>query len=231
VTLPSTVKLPARKIWNQGKEINCCLSCALATCFEALYASQPALAPLFHYWWARADRRNPAPLTTSAGFLAGRMQGFCALELHNKEFTVAGASDSPSDRANLDGLKRRIGLDPQSGERLYYWLPRSDAAHYWRKALASKYPILLGIHPDTSYDKLEEETDTWIPSGGRTSQVGHAVAVLGYEDSPGRFIAQDSRGTAFAAGGQWYLPYELASSNAVSEAYAIGASPTKGLYG
>lgn len=230
MNLPPKVSLSARRIWCQGKEVNCCLSCALASCFEALDEGCPELAPLFHYWWARADRSTAEPLTPHEGFLAAQLKGFCKLPLHNKEFSLEGARAKPSEAANTDAASRALGAEPIFGQPLCCWLPRSDATRSWKKALALKYPILLGIYLDSSYWAMKDGTvDTWEDPGPGSPNSGHAVAVLGYDDDKGHFIAQDSRGSSFAKDGRWFIPYGVTSSNSIYGAYAIGASPLTGL--
>jgi hypothetical protein len=49
----------------------------------------------------------------------------------------------------------------------------------------------------------------------------HAVAILGTSAARSAFVVQDSRGSAFGAGGQWYLPYRHADSSAIDRSFTF----------
>jgi hypothetical protein len=223
------VRLPARRFYDQGTRINCCLSCALATCLEARYPSYPALAPLFHYYWARPSRARFDAVTISNAFLASQLRGFCKLVLHDHAFTEQGATMLPTDDAMRDGESRRMGVDPDTGEVLAVWLPSSDPLPWWKRALSLGYPILLGIVPDDAYWALRNGLERWRAPGPAAPGAKHAVAVLGYDDAESAFIVQDSRGQEFGRGGQWFFDYDGLDSPLVYAAYGIGASPEAGL--
>ena len=55
-----SVRLSARRIWEQKDGVNCCTSCAISTCLEAMRRDYDVLSPIFHY------HRSGAPLPAGA---------------------------------------------------------------------------------------------------------------------------------------------------------------------
>ena len=91
-----------------------------------------------------------------------------------------------------------------------------------RAALDRGHGVLLGIRLDGRYSDLLGGANRWDARGPAMGGAGHAVAVIGYSDRVQAFVIQDSRGTDFGQGGQWYLPYSATRSNLILEAIEIG---------
>jgi C1A family cysteine protease len=87
-----------------------------------------------------------------------------------------------------------------------------------KRVLAGGRPILAAIQLTANYGAVRLD-DPGSPTGGR-----HAIAILGYSNSEAAFIVQDSRGTTWASGGQWWLPFSIVVSpeSIVLQAFAVG---------
>lgn len=216
------VELPARAIRDQGPEVNCCTSCALSACVEGLRTEVPELSPLFHYRMS-GGRVGARGLTADAALAGGRIHGFCLQSLHPPAITGQGLSIPASQLAIDDATKRR--LRNRQGHPLWRASGFPDRVHSWRSALNRRHPVFLAIATDSPYwDLGSPGVTTWVPSTAPPGGDGdHAVAVLGYDDDARQFIVQDSRGSSFGAGGQWFLSYrDAARSNRITESYEIG---------
>lgn len=219
-TMP-TVKLPCRVIRDQGRTVNCCTSCALSACLEAARPDLPELSPMFHYRQS-GGRSGSRGLTEEAALAGAGSHGFCLQSLHPVEISDHGLSTPVSQEAIDDGRTRR--LRDRSGRPLWRPAGSPDRVSSWRSALDRGHPVFLTIATDHAYWNLgSSNLSTWEPTTEAPGTAGdHAVAILGYDDARGHFIVQDSRGTSFGAGGQWFLPYAAAQrSNRITASYAI----------
>jgi C1A family cysteine protease len=97
----------------------------------------------------------------------------------------------------------------------YHRVPHNLLA--MKACLAEKFPFVLGF---TVYDSFEDSS--WFGSGqmpnpGPNEGVlgGHAVLVVGYDDSIQSFIVRNSWGTSWAKHGYFFMPYLFAMSTDV----------------
>jgi hypothetical protein len=216
------VKLPARAIRDQGLEVNCCTSCALTACLEALRRDFPELSPLFHFRMS-GSHAGTSGLTEAAALGTGRVHGFCLQSLYPAPLSNRGLTLAVSRQAIADGRTRRLA--DRQNNRLWRVAGAPDRVLSWKSALNRGHPIFLGIATDAPYDSLRTSGITsWVPSTAPPGSPGnHAVAILGYDDASAHFIIQDSRGRSFALGGQWFLSYRDATrSNRITASYEIG---------
>jgi C1A family cysteine protease len=110
------------------------------------------------------------------------------------EFTV-----KPSPKCYADALKTRA----TSYSRV------SRTLNQMKGCLASGYPFVIGF---TVYESFESQqvANTGIvpmPSPGEAVVGGHAVLVVGYDDSQNRFICRNSWGTGWGMKGYFTMPY------------------------
>src|SRR3954469_17299008 len=78
-----------RAVINQGPDVPCCVSCALAAAMEMLHPLWPPLAPLFHYFITRFERGGADPRGFLQPLPALRVLeslGISKLELHHPPF-------------------------------------------------------------------------------------------------------------------------------------------------
>lgn len=219
---PSWSLSGARRIIDQA-DINCCVSCAIASAAESANRNWPALAPLFHYFVTRVDVMDATPaqngdLTLEDAKSAVENAGICLNRLHDQPMDLAGIAAAPSRDARGDALSRRLPavstFPPVSRIVL---LADQNRTQEWKRALLTGKPIVAGIDLPAEYSKNMTRATT---ANGRLGP-SHAVVILGYRDSEQAFIVQDSRGDSWFIGGQWWMPYAFAESSFVFKAYSF----------
>ena len=215
-----SVRLSARRIWEQKDGVNCCTSCAISTCLEAMRRDYDVLSPIFHY------HRSGAPyqqgLTAIRALTLARSGGLPLYREHPHDTNLQGYRARPTPAAVWDALTRRLDTDTYL-EPAFKRLRSYDLQHHIRNALTASSPsaVLLFIWPNSEYrDMTRSRKDTWDPVPGPRGSL-HAVAIIGYDASTNRFIVQDSKGSDFGAGGQWYLRAEDCNSPMIYEAFAL----------
>jgi hypothetical protein len=220
------IELSSQRVRDQGSDVNCCTSCALAACLEALQPDGEALSPLFHYHLSRPGGAGNSGMTDTAALAGAYKYGLCVSRLHPtahepEPVTLAAVEERPSGAAIDDGRTRWLrGRRP--GVKLWRRIRRTDAEREWKLALDRKHPVFVGILLEASYRSMKGgAADTWRPQKAFGLLPGHAVALLGYDDAARRFIVQDSRGTSFGRQGRWFLPYESVASNAILDSFEI----------
>lgn len=213
--MATDIELSTRRIWNQN-EVECCTSCAISACLEALHRDYEALSPIFHYRssGARFDRG----LSPVVALGLARSVGICLYSLHPHGLSRTGLRARPSSRATRDATDRRLR---HVNRRLYRRFDTRPRALQMRSVLGRGHPMLLVIWPDSGYRKLADGDDQWRPTQVGRRDLLHAVAVIGYRPDEDRFIVQDSRGSDFARGGQWFLAGSDCDTRSIHEVWEI----------
>lgn len=233
---------------DQGN-VACCVSAALATCFEILdlyplLRITPPVAPthystLFNYYYARPSSSRSDPnkyIEFSDSFYSAQSYGMCHRDMHPSVINSDTASEQPLPEAQSTAEDYcRIFFD--SGYQLDLMeVEVSQNCHHIRTLLTARRAIAIGMHvPETYY-----ELDSGNTSGKQSTlkpfndpnRDRHAVCVVSYHDqhpNPGGLRAgalkiKDSRGNSFGEGGYWWLPYELAAQ-LIIEAWTLDYKP------
>ena len=213
------MKRPARSIRNQGKTVNACLSCAIAAAAEGAHPDFPELSPLFHFYWSRPGQSGNRGLSILGALAGGKRYGLCRQQLHGPPYSLDGLRRRPSPAARADGRTRLMSTNRRGIQ--YRRLPTTDRAAAWRTALTKSRCLFFGFAPDEAYDRLSTDSPVWLAQGPRNSSIGHAAAVLGFDEQAQNFIVQDSRGPEFALGGQWFLPSTAVGSQLIEASYSV----------
>lgn len=90
----------------------------------------------------------------------------------------------------------------------YFKVPHNEAAI--KTSLAQGFPVVFGF---SVYDSFEtaDVADTGVvkmPSAEESLIGGHAVVLVGYDDTQNVFIVRNSWGETWGDGGYCYMPYE-----------------------
>ena len=213
------IKMRTReRVWEQ-QDVECCTSCAIAACLEAMYRSYDVLSPIFHYYKSGASPKSG--LDPERALVLAEDHGLPLYSQHRYGLTREDLKQPPTDDAVADAERRRLQRTVYYRQR-FERLENFDRQHHIYTALSRKHSVLLAIWIDDAYWRMKDAgTDVWKPEGPRKGDLGHAVAIIGYESSTDRFVAQDSRGEAFGAGGQWYLHARDCDSSMIVEAWEI----------
>ncbi|GAB1530388.1 MULTISPECIES: C1 family peptidase [Brevibacillus] len=204
VSLLATTSVDLRSqfgpIRSQGSG-NTCVSFATAALAEwyqwKMGEGLPTLSPSYiHY---------PTPRSEGM-FIYGGIgnmikNGACREELrpYSNDFSLP-----LTDAQKADGLPRRC-MD---------WMMHPDGGEVSSiKALLSSkgYPSIIGVRIYPTFDNPNSDGSISMPSAGQTSRGGHAVVVVGYDDTKfgGSFIIRNSWGTGWGLSGYAYLPYKV----------------------
>lgn len=187
-----------------------------------LYPSWEQLAPLFHYYLYNSKQQG-GPLdemSLADGLSILASSGICLWRYYDVPFTEEGVNIPPDDRAIADARSRALPFDSNRELSGFGPLSDNDRVNGWKKVVLENRPVLIGLYLTNGYGpamkRLEGERDASRP---------HAVPLLGYREGERAFLVQDSQGSDFALGGQWWLPYDVVESDVVEQAYVIGYSP------
>jgi C1A family cysteine protease len=101
-----------------------------------------------------------------------------------------------------------------------------------KAAIAQGYPVVVGFDVYASF-----ESGTWWQTNGTgmmpypnkaTESIlgGHAVALVGYDNTKNAFIARNSWGTGWGLNGYFYMPYQVIQDTTMSSDFWIITSVT-----
>jgi hypothetical protein len=217
------VQMPARQIFDQG-EVDACFSCAIATVLEARSPEVPRLSPSFHLFYAYGGSPAVGGMSLVTARSVQTQYGICRLALYPFDVSKGTPNKAPQETAITDAGARRTRPDPQTGELTFRRLSNLNRSWEWRNALAAGLPVLVRIWLNPGYWALRDaalDTEAEWMDESNPGDASHAVVVIGYEAAKRRFIVQDSRGTTFAHGGQWFLPAGMTESRVIEDAYVL----------
>jgi hypothetical protein len=146
-----------------------------------------------------AHRRCGAPVRMDDGIGSIRASGFC----REAEWPYVEALFDVRPAAPLYEIAAR--------QRSHdYSRVTPDIAHL-KACLAEGYPFACGIAMYASFlgPAMRRSGIVSLPKTGEVLRGGHAVAVVGYDDARGHFIARNSFGPDWGDAGHCYLPYEF----------------------
>jgi hypothetical protein len=214
------VRLPARQTFSQG-EVDACFSCAIATALEGRSLDVPELAAAFHLYHAYGGSPAAGGLTLTDAQSAQTRYGICRKSLYSYDVGDGTPSEAPNDDAESDARRRRT-LSDAEGEWTFRRLAGLHRPREWQTALSQGLPVLIRIWLNPGYWAMRTQTQeaVWSDTSNPGNQ-NHAVVVLGYQSAQKRFIVQDSRGTAFANQGQWFLTETQATLGPITDAYVL----------
>lgn len=131
-------------------------------------------------------------------------------------YNISKFTQRPSTAAYSDALKRKV-----TG----YQRCTNYAAV--KAAIAAGNPVVIGFTVYESFEGTVNNNTGMMPYPNvRTESIlgGHAVALVGYNDSTGRFIARNSWGTSWGDRGYFYMPYQVIQNvNMSSDFWLISA--------
>lgn len=209
---------------DQG-EIPCCVSIALVTAMEILDQRRPpsaTLSPLFHYYVARADPTRPGMLDFRTALQTAANTGISKARYHAPAYDEAGAKTPPTDTAFKDAERQRlVGWDPEARRIQYEVLEGHAVVEQCRIAIASGFPILVGLWMTSAYKALSSSNPVHGPPPREPSSDGHAVVAVGYDDTKRALRVKDSRGAGFADAGSWWLPYPALDTPLIHELWIL----------
>ena len=141
---------------------------------------------------------------------------------YNILFLSICSKTPPSAGAVTEGLGYVIGQNPTS----YAMINTGDTAAV-KNILRSNTPVMMGFNvydtrSYTLFEGLTTKSYTYNPltkTGALVSGAkllgGHAVPIIGYDDTKGVFLCQNSWGTSWGNKGFFLLPYSVFQSTKI----------------
>jgi C1A family cysteine protease len=202
VDLRNTACMP--NIWDQ-EDLGACTAFAVGSAFaytslmERMTPFTPS--PLFIYFNERTidgDVNEDAGSTLSTGIRALRQYGVCPIDLCPYE--PEKFKEKPSDKAYLEAAKHEvIGATQVAADVLAI-----------KSALFKGFIVVLGIQVYESFESAEVAATGVVPEPNLKKEEcigGHAVALVGYDDTKKAFIMRNSWGENWGLHGYCLLPY------------------------
>lgn len=128
-------------------------------------------------------------------------------------YIISRFRQRPNNVAITDGARRKVTL--------YERAINFDAVI---NALSNNFPVTIGFYVYSSFMSRTVSTTGIMPypNVGRERFLGgHAVLLVGYDNSTQRFIARNSWGTRWGDKGYFYMPYQVIQNPAMSEDFWV----------
>jgi len=232
--LPTKVDLRKKcpPVYNQGR-IGSCTANAIGAAMQfvrKVEKRKPDFVPsrLFIYWNERS-MEHTVPVDNGAqirdGIKVVAKLGVCPE-------TAWPYDDTPAD-PNTSVWPRGAKATVKPGKQCFAAAEKNQAIAYQRVGrsivqmkgcLASGYPFVIGFSVYDSFESAEVEKTGQLnmPGTGEGQVGGHAVLVVGYDESQQRFLVRNSWGKQWGMGGYFTMPYAyLLDSNLSDDFWTI----------
>lgn len=96
-----------------------------------------------------------------------------------------------------------------------------------KSAVAQGYPVVIGFDVYASFESEEVARTGQMPYPNTATEEllgGHAVVIVGYDDSTQKFIVRNSWGSSWGDKGYFYMPYQVIKNTSMSEDFWIVTS-------
>lgn len=202
-------------IRNQG-QLGSCAAFATTSVMEAtlkLKGKLPSrldhLAPLFFYYATRQAMQDSGRMPKATKRDTGSFMDVAA-----RTAVKVGAPDE--DMVPYRDGKAGLAYDPTPDQyaaaKDFHMLKtrRVSTVRGMKSALVSKHPIIIGVPLYQSFmtKELAKSGEMVLPQKGEQIVGGHAMAVVGYDDSHDAFIIRNSWGSSWGKDGYFYMPYD-----------------------
>lgn len=208
---------------DQGADGTCGGHVARSVCLYETYALQPQLrldpsfdfSPLFPYWYGRVEDGTPTTsddgVTLRSVFKAVSKRGICRESL--LPYGPGRYATTPSSEACADALNHQV--------LAYVKLSGVDAV---KLQLARGFLVGCGLDCPPSLMEPAVAKTGLLPWDGRPTQGGHALTIIGYDDSvlgDGAFRVLNSWGLDFGIEGTFWLSYRYALEGLLADARSV----------
>lgn len=213
--LPASVDLRSAcpPVYDQG-QLGSCTANALAAAFEfdQMKQSLPQIfipARLFIYYNERAIENTiytDSGAMLRDGIKSAAGQGVCPEEMW--PYDLAAFQEQPTPMCYQAALQNRAIL--------YRRVPQNS--DQMKGCLASGYPFVVGFTVYESFERPQVAQDGHVPMPQPSEAVrgGHAVLVVGYDDTHQWWIVRNSWGAHWGIQGYFTMPYAYLTTPSLS---------------
>ncbi len=223
--LPTKVDLRpfAGAVENQLQTGSCVANATVAALELLLHKSSTFvdLSRLFVYWNARKDYSELRGKDTGAyvvdGFKSCMTYGVCPESVWG--FNISEVNSEPDQNSYTTALERKVGIYERVGQ---FSLGGGDnnSVDLIKATLAMGYPVVIGMRLGQNFYNISGEFSnhtTQYAYGVNTTDNkfigGHAMCIVGYDDSLGGFITKNSWGDSWGNAGYACLKYSVITTD------------------
>lgn len=134
-------------------------------------------------------------------------------------YDISKFAIKPSESSYLEGAKNKL---------LSFEHVAQNTASI-KACLASGFPIVFGFLVYSSFQSVETATTGYapVPRSGEELLGGHAVLLVGYDDSTKRYKIRNSWGSNWGSNGSFFVDYDfLSDKNLCSDLWALKRAST-----
>lgn len=193
-----------KTIADQGA-LGSCTGNAAAAYADFLHPHLPRASRLFIYW---LERFMEGTVNEDAGAMIRTAIKVLAQYGASKEtlwpYKIARFMDKPSDKAFDYGDRHKISI-----------YSRVNSLVGIKSSLSEGFPVIFGMSVYESFESEEVANTGIVPMPKRHEQNlgGHAVLIVGHDDSTQRVLVRNSWGKDWGQGGYFTLPYAYVSDS------------------
>lgn len=220
-SLPSRVDLRPKMppIYDQG-QLGSCTANALAAAFDYIDNNSWIPSRLFIYYNERVMENSVADdagAEISDGVKSLEIYGVC--KESSWPYDISKFTIKPSETCYSEALNNKAF----TVENIH-----SDTNSI-KTSLAHGYPVVVGIEIYESFESQEVTQSGIVPMPNVSSEKylgGHAVLIVGYDDSTSSWLMRNSWGTSWGMNGYFTLPYPYIKNHGsdlwnISKVYSI----------
>lgn len=221
--LPSLVDLRPNMppVMDQG-DVGSCTACAVSAAFQFCDPSWSG-SVLFLYYNTRlldnaTEFDNGSTLSQSVN--AAHLYGLCSSG--RWPYNTSLWRNQPNVECYVEGLKHQT--------LSYSHVDQSEAQ--MKGCLASGFPFVIGFYVYESFESpsVEASGNVPMPQAGERVLGGHAIVVVGYDDTRQVWICRNSWGPNWGDAGYFYMPYAyLDSENLATDVWRISSVELDGV--
>ncbi|PQA95234.1 hypothetical protein B0A69_07275 [Chryseobacterium shigense] len=213
VALPSSYTIPSSAVGNQGSEGSCV---AWATAYAAASSLErnfkgitQSRSPEYVYNQIKVGTCAQGAYVT-AGLNLIKNQGVCSW--NEMPYTDAGCSTQPNATQKAAA----------STHKFTSWgtVNKTDITGV-KNLLSMNLPVIIAVSVDDSFYNMGSTGWIWKAHSGQ-NYGGHAICVVGYDDSKQAFKVQNSWGPSWGSSGHFWIDYSFfakTSNGAINESY------------
>ena len=196
------------------EDLGSCTACALAALLGKAKSSKSPYSRLYIYYNQRIEENNIF-IDSGATMLDSikSIQNYGACPESIWPYEVSKFSEKPTSQCYIEGSENKALKVKNINENL----------NELKTALYKGYPIAFGIQVYQSFESHSVAITGHVrmPKYGEVCLGGHAVTMVGYDDTKQCFIVRNSWGTSWGDKGYFYLPYKYVLAPGLSSDYWI----------
>jgi Papain family cysteine protease/Concanavalin A-like lectin/glucanases superfamily len=202
-SLSASITLDMPPIGNQGMQ-GSCVSWSTAYAGMSFFmnrlngthynSNQELCSPKYVYNQISQGACNGTSIPANLNILQNK--GVCTLK--EMPYNDGECSLQPNSTQNTNAVNNKI----------FAWrMVDKNNINIIKSCIAAKYPVFIAVNVDESFDNLQYPY-IWSTKSG-SSRGGHAITVVGYDDSKNAFKVQNSWGASWKDNGHLWISYSF----------------------